>query len=75
MQWLALLPSKQMIRVRFQLRAYRKQSKEKRYEKDKTKTESTKTNYYPSVAKWYGSGLLTRISQVRILFDGSARFV
>lgn len=42
-------------------------NKKKGTKKNETKTESTKTKYYASVAKWYGNGLLTRIPQVRIL--------
>ena len=39
---------------------------------EETKTEMSKTviSHFPSVAKWYGSGLLTRIPQVRILSGG-----
>ena len=43
--------------------------------KGKTKTDSSKTIFSPSVAKRYGNGPLTRIPQVRILSDGYARFV
>ena len=35
--------------------------------KDEAKTEITKTDYFASVAKWYGKRLLTAISQVRSL--------